>query len=172
MPTIGANSDLDNHRPHDDAGIAFPEHDESAWSDKSLQNTRNGARQLALRVLYWETTLQGDLENALTNLGTRHKISESNLRFATALVRTVIEHRNHLDDTIASAATNWSRDRLARLDALILKIALAEIFHFDEIPVKVSLDEAVELARIYGAEQSYAFVNGVLDAIVQQCKRP
>ena len=76
-----------------------------------------------------------------------------------------------LDDLVAATATNWRRERLARLDALILRQAAAEILHFEDIPEKVSIDEAVELAKTYGSERSYAFVNGVLDAIVRQLNR-
>ena len=152
----------------DDLVNSFPEQDEASWVDAPLPNTRNGARQLALQVLYWEASLPGDFETALANLGPRRAIAGPNLEFAKALVHLTTTHRNELDKTIGAAVTNWSHKRLARVDALILRLALAEISYFEDIPVRVSLDQAVELARTYGADQSYAFVNGVLDAIVRQ----
>ncbi|MCY3759915.1 MAG: transcription antitermination factor NusB [Gemmatimonadetes bacterium] len=154
-----------------EAPILFPEQEESSWTDKPLADTRNGARQLALQVQYWEASSPGDAEKALADLGSRRGIAGGNLDFAAALVRTSLSHREELDDLIAATATNWNRERLARLDALILRQAAAEIFHFDDIPEKVSIDEAVELAKAYGSERSYAFVNGVLDAIVRQLER-
>jgi N utilization substance protein B len=154
-----------------EAAIPFPEHEEPSWTDQPLADTRNGARQLALQVQYWEASSPGDAERALADLGPRRGIAGGNLDFAAALVRTSLSHREELDDLIAATATNWSRERLARLDALILRQAVAEIVHFDDIPEMVSIDEAVELAKAYGSERSYAFVNGVLDAIVRQLNR-
>ena len=154
-----------------EAAILFPEHEESSWTDRPLADTRNGARQLALQVQYWDASSPGDAAGALADLGPRRGIAGGNLDFAAALVHTSLTHREELDDLIAATATNWSRERLARLDALILRQAAAEIIHFDDIPEKVSIDEAVELAKTYGSERSYAFVNGVLDAIVRQFKR-
>ena len=155
---------------HRQAPVLFPEQEESSWTDKPLADSRNGARQLALQVQYWEASSPGDAEGALADLGPRRGIAGGNLDFAAALVRTSLNHREELDALIAATATNWNHERLARLDALILRQAAAEIIHFDDIPEKVSIDEAVELAKIYGSERSYAFVNGVLDAIVRRLR--
>lgn len=133
-----------------------------------LPNNRRGARQVALQALYWDAVLPGNAEFALQELGRRSALSPGILDFATRLVRSVGEHQAQLDELIAEAATRWPQERLARLDHLILRLALAEILYFDDVPVRVSLDEAVELAKIYSTGSSYAFINGILDAIVRR----
>lgn len=143
-------------------GPGEPEHDESP-----LPNNRRGARQLALQALYWEASTPGDLDGALESLVRGSQLSQEVRGFAGSLARAAVEHREHLDSLVGKAAAHWQQSRLARIDAIILRLALAEILFFEDIPVRVSIDEAVELSRIYSTSQSYAFVNGVLDAIVR-----
>ena len=150
-----------------DRYLSFGHDEEEAWADGSLPDTRHGARQLALRALYWETSQPGEVDRALTALGPRLGLSSDNLSFATRLAHAALGHREELESRIEAVTRNWRRERLARIDALILRLAAAEIIHFDEIPVKVSIDEAVELAHAYGTEQSYGFVNGVLDGLAR-----
>lgn len=139
-----------------------------AEPDETPPDNRRGARQLALQALYWQTSSPGDTAAALRELGESFQLSEPVRDFAACLVRTVEEHRPRLDELIDGAADHWRQDRMARLDALILRLALAEILYLDDIPVRVSIDEAVELAKTYSTGQSYAFINGVLDAVVRQ----
>ena len=81
------------------------------------------------------------------------------------LVGVVVDHADELSQLIEKAAHNWSLARMARMDVLILRLALAEILHLADVPTRVSIDEAVELAKVYSGETSYAFVNGILDAV-------
>ncbi|MEW6749919.1 MAG: transcription antitermination factor NusB [Candidatus Latescibacterota bacterium] len=141
--------------------------DNSGQDEAPLPNNRRGARQLALQALYWEASTPGDLEAALEMLAPRSRLSPELRNFAARLARAAVEHRQQLDGLVGKAAAHWEHSRLARVDAIILRLALAEILHFEDIPVRVSIDEAVELSRLYSTSQSYAFVNGVLDAIVR-----
>jgi N utilization substance protein B len=133
---------------------------------------RRGARQVALQALYWEACSPGDAEVALRELSERFGLSAQVRDFATRLVRAVSEHRAGLDQLITSAAPHWQQERMARIDAIILRLALTEILYFEDIPARVSIDEAIELAKTYSTGQSYAFINGVLDAIVRARKLP
>jgi transcription antitermination protein NusB len=142
--------------------------EEAGADETSLPDNRRGARQVALQVLYWEASSPGDVEVALRELGERFALSPQVRDFAARLVQNIGEHRDRLDELIAGAATHWQRERLARIDHLILRLALAEILYFDDVPVRVSIDEAIELAKLYSTGQSYAFINGVLDAIVRR----
>ena len=94
--------------------------------------------------------------------------SEEVRTFADGLLRQSANHAQEIDELAAAMAQHWSWERIARIDRLILRLALAEMLFFDEIPVRVSIDEAVELARSYSTDKSYAFVNGVLDGVVRQ----
>ena len=136
--------------------------------EPSVPNSRRGARQVALQALYWDAVSPGDASRAVAELATRLSLSVDVGDFATRLVAAVGEHRQHLEELISASATRWPQDRMARVDRLILLLGLAEMLYFDEIPARVSLDEAVELAKLYGGGPSYAFVNGVLDAVARR----
>jgi transcription antitermination factor NusB len=131
-------------------------------------DNRRGARQLALQSLYWEASLAGEARAALEELGERFQLSESTRCFARELVHCVGAHAAELDELIDAAASHWRRERLARLDHLILRLALAEMLYFADIPPRVSLEEAIELGKLYSTGQSHAFINGVLDAVARR----
>jgi N utilization substance protein B len=87
--------------------------------------------------------------------------------FAEALVRKTSEHRDAIDASLGQVSRTWRVDRMARVDRNILRLALAEMLHFPDIPVRVTINEAVELAKRYGAAESPAFVNGLLDSAIR-----
>ena len=84
------------------------------------------------------------------------------------LVRETSARVAELDDIIQNASKNWRLDRMSRVDRNILRLATYELRHCDNVPVKVIINEAVELAKRFGTGESAAFVNGVLDRIAQQ----
>jgi len=146
-----------------------PDHgDETEWVHQAVPNSRTGARQVALQALYWEASSPGEASGAVAELGAQFGLDETHLRFSRELTDLTTTRAADLDELIEASATHWRRERLARVDGLILRLALAEILYRDEIPVRVSIDEAVELAKLYGGPKSFAFVNGVLDAIARQ----
>jgi N utilization substance protein B len=87
--------------------------------------------------------------------------------FATQLVQGVLEHRGDIDARIRDASTNWRLERMALVDRNILRIAAYELLWMEDVPRKVSLNEAIEIAKRYGTEDSSAFINGLLDRISQ-----
>ncbi|RLB34036.1 MAG: transcription antitermination factor NusB, partial [Deltaproteobacteria bacterium] len=90
---------------------------------------------------------------------------EAAVPFSRDLVMGVWENREILDRLIGEASRHWRVERMSRLDRSILRIAAYEIRFVEDIPPRVSIDEAVELAKIYGGDASWRFVNGVLDHI-------
>jgi len=93
-------------------------------------------------------------------------------RFAEALVRGAQREQQVIDELIQKTSTNWKLERMARVDRNILRLAVYEILKRSEIPVKVSLNEAIELSKKYGSEESSAFVNGILDRIANAVALP
>jgi N utilization substance protein B len=83
--------------------------------------------------------------------------------FAEKLVRGVREHLADLDAQIQGASKNWRLERMARVDRNLLRLALYELKHVDDVPAKVAINEAIEIAKRYGTNESSAFVNGILD---------
>jgi N utilization substance protein B len=99
------------------------------------------------------------------------EIDPQSLEFADELVATARERLAEIDDVIQSASRNWRLERMSRVDRNILRLATSELRHFPDVPVKVAINEAVELAKRFGTSDSPAFVNGILDRIAHQLRR-
>lgn len=132
---------------------------------------RRKARGLVLECLYaWEVG-QEPTEKVLEDILSRSPVDEETRGFVARLFRSVCEHTAPIDDAIAQAAENWDLKRMAVLDRNLLRLATAELFYFQgEVPPKVAINEAIEIAKRYGSEDSPRFVNGLLDRILKnQC---
>lgn len=92
------------------------------------------------------------------------------LQFAQRLVLETIAHKDEIDKVIEQKVNNWDFERIAILDRVILRMGICELVFFREIPPKVSMNEAIELAKLFSTEKSGQFVNGVLDAILGDLK--
>lgn len=91
--------------------------------------------------------------------------------YADAVVRGVVEHREAIDERIRAASEHWRLERMARVDRNVLRVGVFELLERPEVPRAVIIDEAVELAKRYGTEDSGKFVNGVLDRIADDVGR-
>jgi transcription antitermination protein NusB len=91
--------------------------------------------------------------------------------FAEDLVNGAVEHQAELDDIIQRASKNWRLDRMARVDRNLLRLATYELRFHPDVPAKVVINEAIEVAKRYGTAESPTFVNGLLDRISQELKR-
>ncbi len=94
-------------------------------------------------------------------------LASSTRLFAETLVKGVVEYRAVIDRKIAEVAKNWSVDRMTPVDLSILRMAGYELLYHPEIPVNVTINEAIEIAKRYGTEESASFINGLLDKIAQ-----
>ncbi|MBO4452325.1 MAG: transcription antitermination factor NusB [Clostridia bacterium] len=92
--------------------------------------------------------------------------------FAEQLFRTVSDNTGDIDEKIADASQNWKFDRIGKVTLAVLRVACAELFWFPEIPVEVTLNEALEIARKYDDEKSLPFINGVLGRLTQGLEKP
>tara|TARA_Y100001960_G_C14780301_1_gene886188 strand:+ start:3365 stop:4258 length:894 start_codon:yes stop_codon:yes gene_type:complete len=98
-----------------------------------------------------------------SNFFPKLKNSSSEIIFGTNLLEKVFKYSDYLDLEISANTPNWDKDRIANLDFIILKMAIVELLYFNEIPVKVTLNEYIEIAKDYSTPKSNVFVNGVLD---------
>lgn len=96
---------------------------------------------------------------------------EADKTFAIKLLDSVILHNSELENTITKYLIDWDINRVAMMDRIILKTAIAELLYFSTIPVNVTLDEYIELAKYYGTKKSSKFINGVLDKVVQDLRQ-
>lgn len=136
---------------------------------------RRKAREAALQVLYGLDMTKDDAEEATAlfwEMGTYAEDREEAIKythrirpFATYLIRGTWSHRKEIDDLIARYSEHWSLGRISCVDRSILRLAIFEMLYCDDIPPKVSINEAVDLGKLYGTENSSAFINGILDAL-------
>lgn len=126
---------------------------------------RTKARERALQALYQIDVAAEGIDEALARFWRSFEPVEREVReIAEALVRGVARHRLEIDETIERVSTNWRLDRMAKVDRNVLRLAVYELLQSD-VPIKVAINEAIELGKKYGAEGTGAFVNGVLDKV-------
>lgn len=113
---------------------------------------------------------QAEFQALLDLLKARFKKPTNVEDFAKEIVKNISEHNKGIEEAIENTAKNWSLDRMATIDRCILKIAVCEFFYFPTIPVKATINEAIELAKKYSTDRSYEFVNGILDKISKENK--
>ncbi len=129
---------------------------------------RRLARQLAFQVLYEVDITTHNPPNVFEQrLAEYPDLPNDAIAFAHGIVRGVLEHRPELDKTISKIATEWPVDQMAVVDRNVLRMALYELREGDA-PIKVVINEAVELAKTYGSDSSRRFVNGALGAYVSR----
>ena len=126
---------------------------------------RTHARELALMVLYQTDITKTPIEESLQIFWEEHKVPAEVKEFATSLTVGTTESLKRIDDVITRYADNWELSRMAAVDRNILRLATYELLFLEEIPPKVTLNEAIDLAKKYGDQESGRFVNGILDHI-------
>jgi len=126
---------------------------------------RTRARELALQFLYTVDVKGAGARDELDDFLTASGASRAARLFATQLVDGVLAHREELDARISALAERWSLQRIAAVDRNILRLGGFELLHSPDVPVRVALNEAIELGKRYSTAQSGAFVNGILDQI-------
>jgi len=128
-------------------------------------NPRRKSRVAALQALYESDVSGHDPLAALDRLAAEESLSESQRAFAHALLTGVIEKRDAIDDVIRQAAPQWPVAQISAIDRNILRLAIREILMNNGAPIRAAINEAVELAKIYGSDNSAKFVNGVLGSV-------
>lgn len=126
---------------------------------------RRRARETAIKILYAMDVLDCGAETAIADYVAQFGEDPAAQEFADLLVRGVDGRKEEIDEAIKRASQNWRLERMARVDRNILRAAVFELIWVPDVPKRVTLNEAIELAKRYGAEESSAFINGLLDRI-------
>jgi N utilization substance protein B len=126
---------------------------------------RRKAREVAIQVLYSLNFVNLDVEKAMELFWGNFIAPRSAKEFAATLIEGTWHHREELDSLIAGCSDNWSLGRMSKVDISILRMAAFEFLYCDDIPPKVSINEAVDLGKTFGSENSGSFINGILDAL-------
>jgi N utilization substance protein B len=133
---------------------------------------RRKARELALMMLYELDFRPGDVSLVLKEFWSDRVAPPEVREFADALVCGTAERALELDKLIQANAAHWSLARIAPVERNILRLAAYELLYRHDIPERVAINEAIELAKLYGSEESGAFVNGILDQIRLHLRPP
>ena len=133
-----------------------------------MPGRRHQARELALKVLFQlEHSPEDDPDEAVHYQAADAAADAEVEGFARELVHGVLENRDRLDAAISEASQNWRLDQMAKVDRIVLRIAVYEIAISRNVPVKAAINESIELAKTFSGDEAGRFVNGVLGKVAQ-----
>jgi len=130
-----------------------------------MTGARRKARAIALQALYEIDSAGHEIEAVVSHLLTEAGLSEENNAFVRELVSEIIRNKEKIDRSIQRFATAWPIEQIPVVDRNILRLAIFEILFDNKVSVKVAINEAVELAKKFGSDNSPKFVNGVLGSV-------
>ncbi|MEX0608216.1 MAG: transcription antitermination factor NusB [Balneolaceae bacterium] len=134
---------------------------------------RRVVRETVLKAIYALQQSQESVQYITDTIIKKSEVGKEKeaRRFAEKLFFNTVEYEEELDEIISKHIKNWDIKRLALIDRLVLKMALCEFIHFEEIPTKVTINEAIELVKKYSTAKSGRFVNGILDAALAELSK-
>jgi transcription antitermination protein NusB len=132
---------------------------------------RRLVRERVLQALYAYELSHEPIQFIIDNIVADLEEQPESFAFAKELILKVIECNKELDDLIRQRIEHWEFSRLAIIDRIVLRMSICELLYFDDIPPKVTMNEAIEIARDFSTEKSDKFVNGVLDSILDDLKK-
>ena len=127
--------------------------------------SRRYTRENAMRTLFQIEVGKNNPKDALGYASNKieNKVSRQDMGYLEDIINITMDNQDRIDEIIDLHTENWSIERLSKVDLSILRLALAELLYVEDIPYKVSINEAVELAKKYSTHESPSYVNGVLD---------
>ena len=131
--------------------------------------TRHEAREQAFAVIFEKSFNESASFQEIIDGAQECELVKIN-GFAGSLLNIVEENFEKVDETISESLVNWSLQRLPKVSLAVLRLAVAEILFNDDVPVSVSVNEAVEIAKTFGNEEDASYINGVLSSIVKKIK--
>lgn len=135
---------------------------------------RRKSRIIAFQALYsWDVNnipLEELLEFAWVDEQMQEKLGDENLSFSRMLISGTIENIEKVDETIKAHLTNWDFDRLNKVDLAVLRISVYPLLFQLDMPSTIIIDEAVDISKEYGSDDSFKFINAILDSIKKSCR--
>ncbi len=132
---------------------------------------RRAVREKVLQALYAYELSREPIDTIIEQIVAELRKQPEAFAFARQLILKVLETTKELDELIRKRVEHWEFNRLAVIDRIILRMGICELLYFDDIPPKVSINEAIEIAREYSTDKSDKFVNGVLDSVLDDLKK-
>lgn len=132
---------------------------------------RRLARESAVEVLYRMDLVGDEPEETIQEICARKNPSEEAETYLRRLIQAVEQYQEEIDRTLRGQLSRWRLERLTFIDRAVLRIGCAEVLYFDDVPPKVAINEAVDIAKKFGDDKAGKFVNGVLDAVYKKSPR-
>ena len=133
----------------------------------SRRTAREGVLEALFSHQFSDTERKVTIDRVLENAPDR----KDNLDFITLLFNSVLDNVKWADDLIKTHLQNWEFDRVAKVDRVLLRMGICEIYFIKEVPSKVSITEMVEIAKVYSTDESPSFINGILDAVYKDYQK-
>ena len=137
----------------------------------SKYHSRRQARECVFQGLYAmeiSRNSRNSRDKTFADMLNKYSFDENTKLFASSLYIKTLDQKQFLERTISKFLENWELGRIALLDNLILQMAVCELLFFDDVPPKVSISEAIEIAKKYSTDDSSGFVNGILDSVFKE----
>ena len=134
-------------------------------------HSRRQARECVFQGLYAMEISRNSRDKTFADMLNRYSFDENTKSFASSLYIKTLDQKQFLERTISKFLENWELGRIALLDNLILQMAVCELLFFDDVPPKVSISEAIEIAKKYSTDDSSGFVNGILDSVFREVEK-
>lgn len=130
---------------------------------------RREAREAVLQALYAIDIGKGKWEDVIKSI-IKNRLSDDTeiFKFAERLFLKIVNNQDEIDEVIKNHLNNWRLERLNAIDRLLLRMAIAEFLFYEQIPTKVSMNEAIEISKRYSTKKSGNFINGILDSALEQ----
>lgn len=129
---------------------------------------RTEARELFMQMLF-QMEVQNDYSNSIKTRFEKEKLEDSNQKdYFDEMYQLVTQHLQDIDQLIEECSNNWKINRLAKVDLAVLRLSIAELLYRHDIPNSVSINEAVDLAKKFGSDDSGKYINGILGKIVRE----
>ena len=152
----------------EDAGP--PNYQRVQVNDHQQVYKRRIIRERVMQALYAFEISKDPIPHIIENIFGELREHEAEFAFAQNLLQATIDHQPSIDEIIKTKASNWDFGRIALLDKLLLRMGICELYYFEDIPPKVTINETIEIAKRFSTEKSGQFINGILDSILQGMK--
>ena len=132
---------------------------------------RRKSREHTLKILYRRDITKEDINEIIKSYWKENNINSSITEFSEQLAKGTADNLEKIDDYIKKVSEHWAIDRMGVIDRNLLRMAVQELLFMEDIPLKVTIDEAIEIAKKFGTDDSANFVNGVLDKIKKDLEK-
>ncbi len=129
---------------------------------------RRLSRELVIQFLYLIEMNEGKIPDQLKLFWENHSAAEDVQSFSEDILQDIFDHKEAIDARLEKYSDNWTLSRMAVIDRNLLRMAASEILYSKTVPPKVAIDEAVEIAKRFGSEDSPNFINGILDRVLKE----